>query len=96
MSRKSAPPPKINETIKYHPRDGRLVNWQYSIKGIIWAAAPRASHWWARVGTTFVEVYRREGLWFESPTQGEAPERKPRKSASKILPGSVPLFELAG
>lgn len=86
----------MNETIKYHPRDGALVNWGYTIKGIIWAAAPRGAHWWARVGTTFVEVYRREGIWFESPTPGQYVERTRKARAPKILPGSVPLFDLAG
>lgn len=94
MSRKATPPPKMNETIKYHPRDGALVNWGYTIKGIIWERAPRAAHWWARVGTAFVEVYRREGIWFESPTPGQESPARPRKP-KPIPAGSVPLFDLA-
>jgi len=92
MSRKAQPPPKPNETIRYYPRIGPAVDYTTHTTAVVWSPAPRPAHWWVRVGQTFVEVYRRQGAWFESPTPGEEPRPKARK-VKPVMAGSVPLFE---
>jgi hypothetical protein len=86
------PPPNPGESITYHPRAAGSVDWATKVKAVIWASTPRASHWWARVGREFVEVYRRESSWFESPTAGKPPTPR-RKKPPAVPAGSVPLFD---